>query len=70
MLSYHSETLFTFNDTVTLTFDPMTSKSIGVIYWSGPTSVKFKGPLVQGMLSYHFDKLFAFMVTEKIEQSW
>ena len=36
--SYHSDKLFVFNVTVTLTYDLMTSKSIGVIYCSPPTS--------------------------------
>ena len=39
MLSYHSDKLFVFKVTVTLTFDLMTSKSIWVIYCSPPVSM-------------------------------
>ena len=39
MLIYHSDKLVRFKVTVTLTFNPLTSKSIGVIYWSGPASM-------------------------------
>ena len=39
MLIYYSDKLFRFKVTVTLTFDPMTSKLTGVIYWSHPASM-------------------------------
>ena len=52
ILSYWLETIFKEKVTVTLTFDLLTSKSLGVIYWSYPTTVWSFNYLVKGLSSY------------------
>ena len=52
--SYWAETIFQPKVTVTLTFDPLTSYSIGTFHWTWPTcipSMKFLGPSVLQLLS-------------------
>ena len=62
MLSYESDKLFRFKVTVTLTYDPMISKSIGVIYWSPPASML--SLKVMGACNVEFRQNFAYKVSD------
>ena len=53
MSMYHSDKLFRFKVT-DLTFDLMTSKSIGVMYWSGTASMSSFGAMDVGNVGQAF----------------
>ena len=58
-----------FKVTVTLTFDLMTSKSIGYVYWSSPTSKSSLRTISQGIVELSLGQALVYRRTDRHVQS-